>query len=140
MSKRQGNDPKRLIARKGTIAPGILERLAGEMRYVGSAHHKRQPADYGFHPPVNPRRNKSMCGAIEKAQAQALFREGIGRGMVSGFRKNGLPKYVWAVDSNGRAYEAVLGNGGDYHGYMLGREDPGRRGVIEEWRERCPTC
>lgn len=45
MSKRQGNDPKRRIARKGTIAPGILERLAGEMRYVGSAHHKRQPAD-----------------------------------------------------------------------------------------------
>lgn len=140
MSKRQGNDPKRRIARKGTIAPGILERLAGEMRYVGSAHHKRQPADYGLHPPVNPRRNKSMCGAIEKAQAQALFREGIGQGMVSGFRKNGLPKYVWAVDSNGRAYEAVLGSGRDYHGYMLGREDPGRRGVIEEWRERCPTC
>ena len=139
MPKRQGNDPKRRIACKGTIDPGVLERLANEMRYVGSAHHKRQPADYGFYPPVNPRRNKSVCGAVRKAQAQALFREGIGRGMVSGFRKNGLPKYVWAVDSNDRAYEAVLGSGGDYHGYMLGRDDPGRCVVIEEWRERCPA-
>ena len=144
MSKRQGNDPKRRIARKGTIAPGILERLAGEMRYVGSAHHKRQPADYGFHPPVNPRPHKSLCDggrSVKLGEARLLFREGVRRGMVSAVRADGLPKYVWAVDHKGCAYEAKRGQGGrDYHGYVLGGDDEAmRRWVIEQWRARCPA-
>ena len=138
MSKRQGNDPKRRIARGNEIDPDVLDRLAREARYVGSAHHKRRPVDYGFHPPANPRRNKSLCGVVGKAEAEALFHEGVARGMISGFLKDGLPKYVWALDGEGRAYEAVLGRGGEYHGYRLGRDDPHRRHASEEWHKRRP--
>ena len=40
-----------------------------------------------------------------------------------------------SADSDGRAREAVSGSGGDYRDYAPSREDPGRRGVIEEWRK-----
>ncbi len=137
--RRRGSDPKRRIAPADGMKPGVLDRLAETARYVGSAHHKRWPADYGFHPPVSPRRNKSVCDAVRKAEAESLFREGVRRRMVSGFLDDGLPKYIWAVSGDGRVYEAVLGRGGEYHGYRLGGDDPVRREVIEEWRVRRPT-
>ena len=138
MPRRRGNGRKRRIARMGEVDPGVLDRLASDARYVGSAHHKREPMDYGFDPPVNPRENKSVCGPVRRAEAEALFREGVRRRMVSAFCKGELPKYVWAVDSDGRAYEAVLGSGRDYHGYVLSRDDPDQRDeVIEEWHKRC---
>ena len=140
MLRRRGNGRKRRIAPIDEIDPGVLDRLAGDGRYVGSAHHKREPMDYGFNPPVNPRTNRSVCGSVKKAEAEALFREGVKRRMVSAFCKGGFPKYVWAVDPGDRAYEAVLGSDGDYHGYVLSRDDPGQRDkVIEEWRKRCPA-
>ena len=33
-------------------------------------------------------------------EARCLFQEGINRGMVSTYSEDGLPKYVWAVDSD----------------------------------------
>lgn len=57
--KRQGNNPKRRVAPRGTVSPEIQSNLA-EARYAGSALHKSKPADYEFHPPVNPRPDKSL--------------------------------------------------------------------------------
>ncbi len=114
-----------------------------EARYTGSALHKRTAADYGFHPPANPRPNKSLCDgtgrAVRLGEARALFREALDRGMISGIGEDGFPKYVWAVDPEGRAYESKREQGSpNYHGYELGEDDEGmRRLVIEEWRLRC---
>ena len=61
MRNRQAQNPKRRIADPGTWTPEALEALLQTASYVGSANHKRRPADYGFHPPVNPRPHKSLC-------------------------------------------------------------------------------
>ena len=61
--------------------------------------------------------------------------------MVSAFREGGYPKYVWAVDEKGEAYEAKWGDDGQsYHGYRLGDDDRMMRDyVIDEWEKRCPN-
>lgn len=58
--------------------------------------------------------------------------------MVSEFGEGELPKFVWAVDEHGEAYEAKLGGDGrSYHGYRLGANDASmQRYVIEQWEER----
>ena len=143
MPKRQGNNPKRRIASRHEIDPNVLGRILDEACYAGSAHHKRAPADYGFHPPANPRPNKSLCDGGDRSvkldEARALFREGVKRGMISSIRMGELPKYVWAVDSEGRAYESKLEHGSrSYHGYELGKDDDTmQRLVIKEWQIRC---
>ncbi len=142
--KRQGNNPKRRIALPEQIASEDQARLS-TARYVGSAIHKSNPANYGFNPPVSPRHHKSLCDdirVIRKEEAMELFQAGIARGMVSIHLINGLPKYVWAVDSHGEAYEAVLSKGtSDYHGYRLEdtRDKRMRAQVIEEWSLRNPS-
>ena len=142
MPKRQGNNPKRRIAPRHETDPNVLHRLLDEACYTGSAHHKRAPADYGFHPPMNTRPNKSLCDGgrnVRLDEARTLFCEGIRRGMISNVYGGGLPKYVWAIDSEKRAYEAKLERGsGNYHGYELGDDDDVMRQlVIEEWQVRC---
>ena len=80
MPKRQGANPKRRIVPAGALDPAVLARIEGEARYTGSAHHKRRPADYGFHPPANPRPHKSLCDggrSVRLEEAKALFREGV---------------------------------------------------------------
>ena len=143
MPKRQGNNPKRRIASKNECMSEMLDEYVKQAQYTGSAHHKRNPADYGFHPPANPRPNKSLCDAsrpVRLADARSLFREGIKRGMISVYPEGGLPKYVWAVDSDGRVYEAKRDqNSSSYHGYELGDEDAMRKMVITEWNLRCLT-
>ena len=145
MPTRQGNNPKRRIVPRGAADPDVLNRLLGEACYTGSAHHKRAPADYGFDPPVNPRPHKSLCDGVRIVrldEAKALFREGLRRGMISDGGVGALPKYVWAVDCGGRAYEAKLERGSrNYHGYELGDDDETMRQlVIEEWQVRDPLC
>ena len=143
MRKRQGNNPKRRILPRNETSPDMLDRIIGGARYVGSAHHKRRPGDYGFHPPANPRPDKSLCDnsrAVRKNEAVALFREGVIRGMVSSHFLGDLPKYVWAVDSVGRAYEAKIGGADnrEYHGYELEENEAHmRRLVLKEWQARC---
>ena len=140
--KRQGNNPKRRISPFGCTPCEINKRLAAA-RYVGSAHHKSKPADYGFVPATAPRPSKSLCDykrVIEKREAIALFRSGISRGMVSTYlNADGLPKYIWAVDADGEAYESLSTRGGDYHGYQLSASDPMRDWVLEEWQLRSRT-
>jgi len=144
MPKRMGSNPKRRITPRREIDPEVVARLEDDARYTGSAHHKRQGADYGFNPPANPRPNKSLCDggrSVGRDEAEALFREGVQRGMISTYRQDGLPKYVWAVASDGRAFEAKVERGSrHYHGYELGDDDRiMRRLVITEWRGRCPA-
>ena len=137
--KRQGNDPTRRISPLGTLSCDVRSRLA-QARYVGDALHKSQPADYGFTPPVNPRRGKSLCDDLRpilRKEAIKLFRSGIRLDMVSTRLQNGLPKYVWAVDDDGEAYEAKLGHDGlVYHGYRLYKKDRMQAYVLDNWRER----
>jgi len=137
--KRRGNDPKRRIASPDRLDKAGRETLAASLVYVGSAHHKRRPANYGFHPPVNPRPWKSICDGIRvipKEEAVELFQNGVMNGMFSNFPDDGVPKYVWAVDSTGEVYEANIGLGG-HHGYRLEEEDDFRGFVLKEWKRRC---
>ena len=141
MPARQGNNPKRRIAARGSLSEEDLKALIREVRYTGSSLHKKNHADYGFDPPVNSRSNKSLCDGVRSIllkEASRLFKSGLKRGMVSGFGEGELPKYVWAVDEHGEAYEAKLGDDGrSYHGYRLGANDRNMmKYVTEEWKRR----
>ncbi len=135
---RQGNNPKRRIMAAIAIADGALEDLAARLVYVGSANHKRQPGDYRFHPPSNPRPWKSVCDARRQlllAEAKELLTAGVLKGMISQPDADGVPKYVWSVDAQGVPYESKIGNGG-YHGYPLYPDDDMSAVVLGEWALR----
>ena len=137
--KSRGNNPKRRIVPAGYFTPAELDGFAVRARYEGSALHKLKPADYGFHPPSNPRASKSVCDdirIIKRREAHCLLRAAFAKGMVSACEPQALPKYAWAVDADREAYEAKLGREG-YHGYRLGKDDREMRDwVIEEWHAR----
>ena len=93
--------------------------------------------------PINPRPSKSACDDLRpilREEAAALFRRGVGAGMVSRLDTGGVPKYVWAVDAAGEVYEAKTKPPDTaYHGYRLGEDEADmRRYVLGEWRKRCP--
>jgi len=141
MPKRQGNNPKRRVSVKQGIGSAILDKCAQRAIYTGSPHHKRFPADYNFHPPANPRPNKSLCDSkirVKYNEARTLFLAGIRRGMISEPMQDGLPKYVWAVNENGSVYEAKReGRSRSYHGYELGgNEVDMKKYIIKEWESR----
>lgn len=140
--KRAGNRPDRRIVPSGHLAQELLAALVLRVRYVGSGHHKLRAGDYGFLPPVSPRPSKSVCddlGPILIQDALTLFRRGIKQGMVSRFGETDNPKYVWAVDATGQAYEAKesKSTSNTYHGYRLGEDDYMRKLVLQEWGQRC---
>ena len=144
MPKRQGNNPKRRISPKNLLSEQELNELIRVLRYEGSSLHKRFHADYGLEPPANPRRNKSLCDgkrSVRQREAIRLFRSGLKRGMMSTIQEGEPPKYVWAVDEDGEAYEAKLGGDGrSYHGYRLGDDERMmKQYVISEWKQRCPS-
>ncbi len=141
MPKRQGNNPKRRVSVKQGIDASVLERCAQHAIYTGSPHHKRFPADYDFHPPANPRPNKSLCDSkirIRRNEARTLFHAGIQRGMISKPMHDGLPKYVWAVSEDGSVYEAKReGDSRNYHGYELGGDEVNmKKYIVKEWNSR----
>ena len=135
----RGNNPKRRIVPPGYFTQAELDGFAVRARYEGSALHKLKPADYGFHPPTNPRASKSVCDdirVIKHREARDLLRVAFTRGMVSACEPPAMPKYAWVVDADREAYEAKLGREG-YHGYRLGKDDREMRDwVIEEWNAR----
>jgi hypothetical protein len=145
--KREGNRPDRRIAPAAASDRAQREALACRIVYAGSAHHKRRPGDYGFQPPVNPRPSKDICDAKDKRQilldeARLLLAEGVRRGMFSTPGSNGLPKYVWAVDTDGDVFEAKTRpeRETEYHGYRLGDDDElMRRYVSKEWTRDDPA-
>ena len=136
---RRVNRPNRRIAPQGTISDETRANL-DKARYVGSPQHKSRPADYGFNPPVSPRWDKSLCDdmhTVTQKEAVKLFRTGISLEMVSQPLPGGLPKFVWAVDDDGEAYEAMLGGDShSYHGYRLNWDAANRDAVITEWNRR----
>ncbi len=135
--------PKRRIESIQCISKDDIAWLRKHVRYTGSAHHKKRPADFGFNPPTSPRPTKSLCdgsGSISKDRAQTLFRKAIDRAMISTYRIEDCPKYIWAVDEDGdnRVYEAKLSkNSKCYHGYELGNDEGAMRTlVIDAWNAR----
>lgn len=146
MPRRKGNNPKRRIESVQCVDKDRIAWLRESVRYVGSPHHKKSPADFGFTPPTSPRPTKSLCdgaGPVLKAQAQALFRKGIDRAMISTYRIGDYPKFIWAVDEEreSRVYEAKLNRGtNEYHGYELGDSEKAMRTLVAaEWNDRCPV-
>jgi hypothetical protein len=77
---------------------------------------------------------------VLRAEATALFKAGVARGMVSTFDPPSTPKYVWAVDGDDEVYEAKTKPPDiAYHGYRIGEDETDmRRYIIAEWRKRCP--
>lgn len=137
---RQGNDPTRRISPPDAYDEELRDVLAERISYVGSAIHKTKPGDYGFNPPVNPRPWKSICDGMRVillAEARAMFASGIRKGMFSKLLGDGIPKYVWAVDHLGEAYEAKISpNTLTYKGYRLEEDDSMRAVVLREWSKR----
>ena len=142
MAKRQSERPDRRIAPTQSLSTLELDRILRSVRYVGTAYHKSRPADYGFHPPADPRPWKSLCDdkrTIRKDEAISLLRSGIDKGMVSLPKPGQVPKYVWAVDDDGEVYEAKTdpAHGAAYHGYRLGDDERQMRmEVLTEWARR----
>ena len=144
MRKREGNrTDRRVLPMDGSSVADRINLIA-RVSYVGSAHHKRRPGDYGFQPPVNPRPNKDVCDAKGKkqvllAEARTLFEVGIQKGMFSQPTENGLPKYVWSIDELGDVFESKSRpeREAEYHGYRLGDDEAHmRRYVLAEWKIR----
>jgi hypothetical protein len=140
MRKRHSQNPKRRIAEPASRLASELEALLRSIRYVGSANHKRRPADYGFQPPINPRPHKSLCDDLRplpRKEAQRLFIQGIRLGMISEYQIAGLPKYVWSVDDDEEVFEAKWDRDG-YHGYRLDQsnEKYQREYVLQAWKQR----
>jgi hypothetical protein len=111
-AKRQSNRPDRRIQQADALPKDEHQRIAKKAKYARMAYHKLHPGDYRFHPPVSARPSESVCDdrrVILKAEAGALLRQGILNGVISRPGPNGLPEYVWAVDTNGEVYEAKTG-------------------------------
>lgn len=140
--KRQSNRPDRRIAPVGAVSPDELQRIEQTASYGGSAYHKLHPGDYKLDPPFSPRLSKSVCDdrrIVLKAEAAALLKAGIRKGMVSRPNPGQLPKYVWSVDADGEVYEAKTApdRGDPYHGYRLGEDEGQMRDFIKaEWNKR----
>lgn len=132
MKKRHGNNPKRRVTDDAhALNAQMLSTLCSRVRYVGSGHHKRYPADYGFER-TNPVPTKSLCDAVAPvslAQAQSYLIEGIRRGMISTPAQDGYPKYVWCVTDDGH-----------YHGYPLELEDDMCAYIRALWDQRCQAA
>ncbi len=141
MRKRASNNPKRRVADWPSTDKDFLLSLCNRVRYVGSGHHKRYPADYGFER-TNPVPSKSLCDAVTPlflGEAQALLVQGVMRGMISTTAEDGFPKYIWSVAVDGRVFEAKTHQNtpGQYHGYPLELEDDMREYVRGMWDKRC---
>lgn len=137
---RSGNNPKRRVIAHEAVTPECVDSLKRGVHYIGSGHHKRNPADYGFDR-ANPRPTKSLCDAnrvIAQAEAQKLIMDGISRRMFSSPLEDGWPKYIWSVSDNGEVFEAKThpNTPGQYHGYPLADEDDMRDYISIIWNER----
>lgn len=139
MPVRSGNNPNRRVAAAETISEADVKRLERGARYVGSGHHKRNPADYGFER-TNLRPNKSICdmaGIVTLAAATDLMLSGIRKKMFSKIKADGFPKYIWSVSDDQRVYESKTHSNtpGQYHGYPLEKEDDMSAYILSLWNK-----
>jgi hypothetical protein len=113
-----------------------LSSLIESLRYSGNPEHKRNPGDFGLHPPTAPRPGKTLCDRVTiltRAEALALLQNGLARGTFSLQERGGWPQNVWAVTESGEPVEAQLEGNGVYHGYPMADADPFRDQVLERW-------
>jgi hypothetical protein len=137
---RPGNNPKRRIAPITRLNELERSELAKSIRYEGSGHHKRSPADYGLER-TSPRPHKSLCDGfrtITLKEAKTLIEQGTICGMFSDFFIGNHPKFIWSVGPDGEAYEARTDDMtlGTYHGYPLEEGDAMSSVVKEIWKTR----
>jgi len=142
--KRPGNNPKRRIAAADRLGQDERAGLAVRVRYAGSGHHKRNPANYGLER-TNPRPTKSLCDLLRVVtleEASALIQKGIMHGMFSDFFFGAFPKFIWCVDADGEVYEAKTDSvtPGVYHGYRLEEDDDMRDYIKSVWKQRWPKA
>jgi hypothetical protein len=139
--KRAGNDPRRRVASADYLNAEDRQVIAERAKYVGSGHHKRSPADYGFDR-ISPRPTKSLCDGlrpIKLDEARDMLKNAICSGMVSKPFAGKYPKFVWYVDAEGEVYEANTDENvpGVYHGYRLEEDDNVRDYILHVWKDRC---
>lgn len=139
MRKRKSFNHKRRI--RTECDPKKLKELAEKVSYGGNPEHKRNPGNFNLTPPAQPRADKTLCdnvGIFSSAKAKNLLKKGIRKGMISEQERQGYPRNIWSVTSDGEALEAQLENPykGVYHGYPMPDTDPMRKMVLEQWEKR----
>lgn len=137
-SRYQQFNPKRRFLSLNDETMQRLRGLAEKVAYGGNPEHKRNPGDFGLTPPAGPRPGKSLCdaaGIFARAEALALLKEGLHKGLVADREERGWPKNIWAVTKTGVPLEAHLDNPetGSYHGYPMPDSDPLAGEVIARW-------
>ena len=136
--RRRTFNPKRRLYPVDSLLTrqAVLSALTDSLRYSGNPEHKRNPGDFGLHPPSAPRPGKTLCDQVNihnRAEALTLLRTGLERGTFSAQERDGWPQNVWAVTENGEPLEAQLEGNGVYHGYPMAEADPFREKVLERW-------
>lgn len=136
VARKTFNSKRRLLADPAAATVRLAD-IACRARYVGSPLHKRNPANFGLHPPAAPRQGRTLCdSAVDRREiAQALLATGLRKGLVSEQVRNEWPQNVWAVTDAGVALEAQLDTEvlGTYHGYPMTDADPLRDEVVRRW-------
>lgn len=91
--------------RASGTARGLLNRIE-DLRYSGNPEHKRNPGDFGLTPPSGPRPGKTLCDQVEiysRAEALALLKAGVRRGISAQERDDHCTKFDIPADGYGRA-------------------------------------
>lgn len=139
--RRTSFDPTRRISDLNTWTEEQSNELLSRVKYTGSGHHKRYPANYGLER-VNPRKTATVCDArrtIKLEEAEGLLHSGIKKTMMSTLlAAEGMPKYIWSVSEDGEPFEAKTSESTpwQYHGYPLDDNDSMRAQVLKAWNQR----
>jgi hypothetical protein len=133
-------NPKRRLRVCDASERARLAELAQKVRYGGNPEHKKNPGDFGLTPPSDPRPGKSLCDGIRiytRADALALLRKGLSRGLVSDRAVGDWPKNIWSITPEGFPLEAQLENPdiGSYHGYPMPDSDPLAGEILGRWKD-----
>jgi hypothetical protein len=140
MQKRKSFNPKRWLCTDVEFAGRrhSIEELAKQAYYAGNPEHKRNPGDFGLDPPSSPRPGKTLCDDVRihaRADALALLKTGLMKGVFSAQDRGGWPQNVWAVTGKGEPLEAQLERDGIYHGSPMPQDDPFREVVLARWKQ-----
>jgi hypothetical protein len=100
------------------------DRIATEVRYVGSPEHKTYPSFAG---PPSPRPDASICPdelKDEQDMLTAWLQEAIQNKAVGSYTENGYPRYAWYKDDD-TVYLARLVNRGNgtYKGFPIEKSE-----------------
>ena len=129
MPRRMRTRGKGHLASQDVVAQVDVDALSSAAKYYGSNYHcAKRPRQWMPH--------KTKCPeGIDDAHALRLLRRGIEFGVFSANLDSGWPRQVWAVDADGRVYEARLTNRevGEYHGYPMASGDRLTEDVAKRW-------